>query len=41
MLESGNLEFLMEAHTGLAAKIVEEAGTVYFHIESCMSQGFG
>jgi len=26
MLKSGDLEFLMEAHSGLAAKIVEEAG---------------
>lgn len=26
MLQSGDLEFLMEAHSGLAAKIVEEAG---------------
>ncbi|OEU71675.1 MAG: phosphoenolpyruvate mutase [Desulfuromonadales bacterium C00003068] len=26
LLQSGNLEFLMEAHNGLSAKIVEEAG---------------
>jgi len=27
MLHSNQLEFLMEAHSGLSAKIVEEAGT--------------
>lgn len=26
MLQSKDLEFIMEAHSGLAAKIVEEAG---------------
>ena len=26
MLQSNELEFLMEAHSGLSAKIVEEAG---------------
>lgn len=26
MLESKNLEFIMEAHNGLSAKIVQEAG---------------
>lgn len=26
MIQSGELEFLMEAHNGLSAKIVEEAG---------------
>ena len=29
MLESNELEFLMEAHSGLSAKIVEEAGIVH------------
>jgi 2-methylisocitrate lyase-like PEP mutase family enzyme len=28
MLESPELEFIMEAHNGLSAKIVQEAGTL-------------
>lgn len=30
MLESPELEFIMEAHNGLSAKIVQEAGKYFF-----------
>lgn len=41
MLESPDLEFIMEAHNGLSAKIVQEAGAVSvsdcFYICKCFS----
>ena len=31
MLNSKDLEFIMEAHNGLSARIVQEAGTINVH----------
>lgn len=32
MLNSNELEFIMEAHNGLSARIVEEAGKILFYL---------
>lgn len=41
MLYSKDLEFIMEAHNGLSARIVEEAGTLQMSTKQCVKAALG